>query len=54
VILSFALIAIVCAVAVAALFLTMWLDGDTLATAVLGVALMPLLVLAIVAVQVAM
>ncbi len=53
-ILVFALLAVVCAVVVAALFLTMWLDGDALATAVLGVTLAPLLVLAILAVRVAL
>ena len=54
VILSFALLTVVCAVVVAALFLTMWLEEDTLVTAVLGVVLMPLLVLAILAVRVAL
>jgi tRNA pseudouridine-54 N-methylase len=54
VILSFALLTVVCAVVVAALFLTLWLEEDTLVTAVLGVVLMPLLVLAILAVRVAL
>ena len=53
-ILSFALLTVICAAAVAALFLTMWLDGDALAAGVLGVTLMPLLVLAIVALRVAL
>jgi Na+/H+ antiporter NhaA len=54
VILTFALLSDLCALVVAALFLTMWLDGDTLAAAVLGAALTPLLVLAILAVRVAL
>jgi Flp pilus assembly protein TadB len=54
VILTFALLTVLCAMVVAALFLTMWLEEDTLGTAVLGVVLMPLLVLAILAVRVAL
>ena len=53
-ILTFAFLTVLCAMVVAALFITMWADGDTLATAVLGVTLAPLLVLAILAVRVAL
>ncbi len=50
-ILTFALLTVLCAVVVASLFLTMWFDGDILATAVLGATLAPLLVLAILALR---
>ena len=53
-ILAFALLTVLCATVVAALFMTMWTDGDTLATVVLRVALAPLLILAILAVRVAL
>jgi hypothetical protein len=53
VILLFALLTIACAVAVAVLFLTEWLEGDVPATTALGVALFSVLVLAITALGVA-
>jgi hypothetical protein len=54
VILTFALFTVLCVTVVATLFLTMWADGHTLATAVLGGTLAPLLVLSILALRVAL
>ena len=45
----FALVATLCAAVVAVLFVTMWLDGDGIATAAMAYALLPVLVLAILA-----
>ncbi len=45
----FALVVTLCAAVVAALFVTMWLDGDRVATAALAFALLPTLVLAMMA-----
>ena len=45
----FALVVTLCAAVVAALFVTMWLDGDGVATAAMAFALMPTLVLAMLA-----
>ena len=47
--LLFALIVSLCAATVAALFIIMWRDGDPVAAAALAFALLPVLVLAIVA-----
>jgi hypothetical protein len=47
--LLFALVVTLCAAVVAALFVTMWLDGDSVATAALAFALFPTLVLAMMA-----
>jgi hypothetical protein len=44
-----ALVASLCAAVVAVLFITMWLDGDVIATAALAYALLPVLVLAMLA-----
>ncbi|HWS79786.1 MAG TPA: hypothetical protein VN178_02090 [Rubrobacter sp.] len=49
VILLFALVVSLCAATVAALFVIMWRDGDHIAAAALAFALLPVLVLAIVA-----
>ena len=45
----FALVTSLCAVVVAILFITMWLDGDSVATTALVVALFPVLVLTMLA-----
>lgn len=45
----FALVISLCAAVVAALFVTMWLDGDSIATTALAVALLPVLVLSVMA-----
>ena len=45
----FALVTSLCAAVVAVLFVTMWLDGDAVATAALAVALLPVLVLTMLA-----
>jgi hypothetical protein len=45
----FALVVTLCAAVVAALFVVMWLDGDGVATAVLAFALLPTLVLTMLA-----
>ena len=45
----FALVVSLCAAVVAALFVTMWLDGDAISTAALVVALFPVLILAMMA-----
>lgn len=45
----FALVVSLCAAVVAILFVTMWLDGDAVATAALVVALFPVLVLTMLA-----
>ena len=45
----FALVVSLCAATVAALFVTMWRDGDPVAAAALAFALLPVLVLAIMA-----
>ena len=47
--LLFALVVSLCAATVAALFVIMWRDGDPVAAATLAFALLPVLVLAIVA-----
>ena len=47
--LLFALVVSLCAAVVAALFVTMWLDGDVIATAALAYALFPVLVLTMLA-----
>ncbi len=47
--LLFALVVTLCAAVVAALFVTLWLDGDVIATATLAYALLPVLVLAMLA-----
>ena len=47
--LLFALVVSLCAATTAALFVTMWLDGDAIATAALVVALFPVLILAMMA-----
>jgi hypothetical protein len=47
--LLFALVVSLCAATVAALFVTMWRDGDPVAAAALAFALLPVLVLAIMA-----
>jgi hypothetical protein len=47
--LLFALVVSLCAATVAALFVIMWRDGDPVAAAALAFALLPVLVLAIVA-----
>jgi hypothetical protein len=47
--LVFALVVSLCAATVAALFVIMWRDGDPVAAAALAFALLPVLVLAIVA-----
>ena len=49
----FALVTSLCAVVVAALFITMWRDGDAVAAAALAFALVPVMVLAMLAWQVA-
>jgi hypothetical protein len=51
VILLFVLETVLCAAAVAVLFVVSWREGYAPATTVLGVTLLPLLVLAIVAVR---
>ncbi len=45
----FALVVSLCAAVMAGLFLTMWLDGDAVTTTALVVALLPVLVLAMMA-----
>ena len=45
----FALVTSLCAAVVAALFVTMWRDGDGIATTALAVALLPVLVLSVMA-----
>jgi hypothetical protein len=45
----FAVVTSLCAVVVAVLFVTMWLDGDRVATAALAGALLPVLVLTMMA-----
>ncbi len=45
----FALVASLCAAVVAALFVAMWLDGDGVTTTALAVALLPVLVLTMLA-----
>jgi hypothetical protein len=40
----FAVVTSLCAAVVAGLFVTMWLDGDSVTTTALAVALLPLLV----------
>ena len=45
----FALVVSVCAATVAALFVTMWRDGDPVAAAALAFALLPVLILTIMA-----
>ena len=47
--LLFALVVSICAATVAALFVIMWRDGDPVAAAVLAFALLPVLVLTIMA-----
>ena len=47
--LLFALIVSLCAATVAALFITMWLDGDLVAATALALALLPVLILTIMA-----
>ena len=49
--LLFALVVSLCAATVAALFIIMWRDGDPVAAAALAFALLPVLVLTIVAWQ---
>ena len=53
-ILMFALATTLCAVAAAGLFVISWRDGDVLVTAVLGVVLFAVLVVAIAALRVAL
>ena len=45
----FALVVSLCAAVLAALFVTMWLDGDGVTTTALAVALLPMLVLTMMA-----
>ena len=45
----FALVTSLCAAVLAALFVTMWRDGDSIATTALAVALLPVLVLSVMA-----
>ena len=45
----FALVVTLCAAVVAALFVTMWLDGDSVTTAALTFALLPMVVLTMLA-----
>ncbi len=45
----FALVTSLCATVVAILFVTMWLDGDGVTTTALAVALLPVLVLTMLA-----
>jgi hypothetical protein len=45
----FALVTSLCAAVVAVLFVTMWLDGDSVTTTALAVALLPMLVLTMMA-----
>jgi hypothetical protein len=45
----FALVTSLCTAVVAVLFVTMWLDGDSVTTTALAVALLPLLVLTMMA-----
>ena len=45
----FALVVTLCVAVLAALFVTMWLDGDGVATAAVAFALLPTLVLAMLA-----
>jgi hypothetical protein len=47
--LLFALVVSLCAATVAALFITMWRDGDPVAAAALAFALLPVLILTIMA-----
>ena len=47
--LLFALVVTLCAAVVAALFVSMWLDEDVIATAAVAYALLPVLVLAMLA-----
>jgi hypothetical protein len=47
--LLFALVVSLCAATVATLFVIMWRDGDLVAAAVLGFALLPVLILTIMA-----
>ncbi len=47
--LLFAVVVSLCAATVAALFVTMWHDGDPVAAAALAFALLPMLVLTIIA-----
>ncbi len=53
-ILAFVAETVLCAAAVGVLFVLTWREGYTPATALLGVALLPLLILAIVVVRVAL
>jgi hypothetical protein len=45
----FALVVSLCAAVLAVLFVTMWLDGDSVTTTALAVALLPMLVLTMLA-----
>ncbi len=45
----FALVTSLCAAVVAVLFVTMWFDGDSVSTTALAVALLPVLVLTMMA-----
>ena len=45
----FALVVSLCAAVLAALFVTMWLDGDGVTTTALAVALLPMVVLTMMA-----
>ena len=45
----FALVTSLCVAVVAVLFVTMWLDGDSVTTTALAVALLPMLVLTMMA-----
>ncbi len=47
----FALVVSLCAAVLAVLFVTMWLDGDGVTTTALAVALLPMLVLSMMAWQ---
>jgi hypothetical protein len=47
--LLFALVVTLCVAVVAVLFVTMWLDGDSVTTTALAVALLPMLVLTMMA-----
>jgi hypothetical protein len=49
VIVIFALVTSLCVAVVAVLFVTMWLDGDSVTTTALAVALLPMLVLTMMA-----
>jgi len=52
--LLFALVVSLCAVTVAALFLTMWRDGDPVSATALAIALLPMLILTIMALRAAL